>query len=654
MAAIADYRDFELAVSADGDKIFAQVNCPAGESDRIAIKLPFNPESTVLRIENAILRSVNRLRSAGRLESDLRKIGEGLFRSLLLDSNQIQRLYTSSRDALPEGARLRLKLRVDTDSLAALPWEYFYDNLVVRDYLGLHAQTSLVRYTGMQAPIRELAVEGPLRILGMVSNPKGGGDFDALDVTTERARIDKAIRSLHESGAIDFQWVFGESAADLSEALTLRGPWHAFHFIGHGGVDTESNEGFVVMADEYGEPHYIPGADLKRVLAIQPSLRLVVLNCCDSGRGPASVAKKLVTGGVPAVLAMQYPISDVAAIEMSSGFYTALAGGESVDGAVSSARIRMKLKSSTEWGIPILHMRSPDGKLFTRPGTRAAAQPEPAVPAIAAFAAVPAAAPVVPAAPPAAAGDGFDTLLDAADARDAEFATVLAGDESFAAWPLERLALLVEYGEREKTVTSDAKLRKRLAAAHFQMGALYRKENANKAFVALTTAIKLDPTEPNYPYTRANLFARGDQLDLAMADMDKALELAPGRAEYHWAKGLLCLLGARNGTNPERLKDAVTACDTAIRLQPGVGSYYSTRGAAQHKLGNLAEAMHDLDTALKLDQADAKSYYHRAQLKQQSGDLAGAETDLKAATRLGHPLASRELQKLEAQRETRH
>jgi tetratricopeptide (TPR) repeat protein len=654
VAAIADYRDFELAVSADGDKIFAQVNCPAGESDRIAIKLPFNPESTVLRIENAILRSVNRLRSAGRLESDLRKIGEGLFRSLLLDSNQIQRLYTSSRDALPEGARLRLKLRVDTDSLAALPWEYFYDNLVVRDYLGLHAQTSLVRYTGMQAPIRELAVEGPLRILGMVSNPKGGGDFDALDVTTERARIDKAIRSLHESGAIDFQWVFGESAADLSEALTLRGPWHAFHFIGHGGVDTESNEGFVVMADEYGEPHYIPGADLKRVLAIQPSLRLVVLNCCDSGRGPASVAKKLVTGGVPAVLAMQYPISDVAAIEMSSGFYTALAGGESVDGAVSSARIRMKLKSSTEWGIPILHMRSPDGKLFARPGTRAAAQPEPAAPAIAAFAAVPAAAPVAPVAPPAAAGDGFDTLLDAADARDAEFAAALAGDESFAAWPLERLVLLAEYGEREKTVTADVKLRKRLAAAHFQMGALYRKENANKAFVALTTAIKLDPAEPNYPYTRANLFARGDQLDLAMADMDKALELAPGRAEYHWAKGLLCLLGARNGANPERLKDAVTACDTAIKLQPGVGSYYSTRGAAQHKLGNLAEAMHDLDTALKLDQSDAKSYYHRAQLKQQSGDLAGAEADLQAATRLGHPLASRELQKLEAQRETRH
>lgn len=619
---MTDYQNFQLTISADGEQVFAQVACAAGETGRIPIKFPFNPETTILRLENAILRSVNKVRSANRLESDLRKIGEGLFRCLMADSDDIRGLYTSSRAALPENTRLRLKLRVDPQALTGLPWEYFYDNLVVRDYLGLHGQTSMVRYTGMMQPIRELAVDGPLRVLGMVCNPRSGGDFATLDVTTERARIDKAIRSLHESGAIDFQWVFGESAAELSEALMLRGPWHAFHFIGHGSMDPDSGEGFVVMADENGDPHFIPGSDLRRLLSIQPSLRLVVLNCCDSGRGPASVAQSLVNGGMPAVLAMQYPISDVAAIEMSSGFYTALAGGESVDGAVTSARIRMKLKSNTEWGIPILHMRSTDGRLFSKPGTRAAP------------------------APAARRAAGFDDLESAADERDAEMAAALGNDSDLESLPIERLAQLAELGERRrKALPADLPLRKRLAAIHFQLCANYRKENANKAFVSISAAIALDPIEPNYLYTRADLYARGDQFELAMADMAHALELAPNRADYHWAQGLLCLLGARTGMHPELLAAAVAAFDAAIRLQPTEGKYYSSRGAAKHRIGNLGEAMQDLDVAIKLDPRDAKSFYNRAQLHLQTGDTDKAQADLKAAARLGYALATRELQK---------
>ena len=657
MGTITEYRDFELAVSSDGSKTYAQVRCPAGESERVAFKLPFDPENMLLRIENAILRGGGRTRAAGdRLESDLRKIGEGLFRSLMPQSSQIQQLYSTSRAMIPQGERLRLKLRVDPALLAALPWEFFYDNLVVQDFLALHGQTSVVRYTPMAKPMPQLAVDGPLRILGMVSNPRGNSDlkFEELDVATERARIDKAIHSLHEKGAIDFQWVLGESASDLQDALALRGPWHAFHFIGHGGIDADSEEGFLVMAREDGEPDLIAGSYLRSVLSMHPSMRLVVLNCCDSGRGPTSVAKSLVID-IPAVVAMQYPISDVAAIEMSSGFYTALAGGESIDGAVSSARIRMRGKSNTEWGIPILHMRSPDGRLFER-GEKRVSVPTTtdtgtALPVLALPIAAPAAKPK-PLTPP---GGGLEELLAAAEERDLELAAELAGEDAVESWSPEKLVQIAEYGERERLASSkDDRLRKRLGAVHFLLCARYRNENANKAFVSISAAVNLDPGEANYLFTRADMFARSDQLDLALADITQALVLAPGRAEYHWVKGLVCLLFARTGARDELIDEAVKAFDTAIALDPKVAKYHSSRGAARVRLGKLPEAMQDLDSALSLDPSDANSLFNRAKLRLQAGDRLNAKKDLRAATRLGHTAASRELQKLGDDEETRH
>jgi WD40 repeat protein len=70
--------------------------------------------------------------------------------------------------------------------------------------------------------------------------------------------------------------------------------------------------------------------------------------------------------GIPAVLAMQYEITDRAAIEFARAFYEALADGLPVDAAVAEARIAVSLgvTNTVEWGTPVLYMRSPDGVLF--------------------------------------------------------------------------------------------------------------------------------------------------------------------------------------------------------------------------------------------------------------------------------------------------
>ena len=119
------------------------------------------------------------------------------------------------------------------------------------------------------------------------------------------------------------------------------------------------------------------------MLADHRSLRLVLLNACEGARGSerdifSSTASILVRRGLPAVLAMQYEITDQAAIEFARAFYEALADGLPVDAAVAEARkaVSLAVTNTVEWGTPVLYMRSPDGVIFDL--GKALARPTPA------------------------------------------------------------------------------------------------------------------------------------------------------------------------------------------------------------------------------------------------------------------------------------
>jgi hypothetical protein len=83
----------------------------------------------------------------------------------------------------------------------------------------------------------------------------------------------------------------------------------------------------------------------------------------------AGVASALVMAGVPAVIAMQFPISDAAAIEFAGTFYPRLVDGFPVEAAVAEGRkaLRTADTKSWEWATPVLFMRSKDGALFGIP-----------------------------------------------------------------------------------------------------------------------------------------------------------------------------------------------------------------------------------------------------------------------------------------------
>ena len=66
---------------------------------------------------------------------------------------------------------MRIKLRIESPELAALPWEYLYDGNR-GDYLTLSASTPVVRYIPLPQTMAPLQVQPPLRILAMVVSPR--------------------------------------------------------------------------------------------------------------------------------------------------------------------------------------------------------------------------------------------------------------------------------------------------------------------------------------------------------------------------------------------------------------------------------------------------------------------------------------------------
>ncbi|MEM7129747.1 MAG: pentapeptide repeat-containing protein [Chloroflexota bacterium] len=366
----SDYFDFDLEIKPSDNHQYpvSVLNSPAGEATHM-MNWPYTDEEldhALLEVEQTLLHFGGQRR--GRLsenEAAVQNLGANLFDALF--AGEIRNLYDVSRErALQNGRGLRIKLRVTDPCLASLPWEYLYDRRHDR-YLALSSRTPLVRYLESQLPPRPLITSVPLRILGMAPSPK---DTTPLHIRREKQRVQTALHDLIEDGRIELKWIEGGSWRDLQREL-LQGPWHVFHFIGHGFFHSTEDEGYVIFADEEGMSDALGATKLAHLLADHPALRLVLLNTCEGAKGGkndtlSSTASILIKHGVPSVLAMQYEISNAAAVECARSFYQAVAYGLPVDAAAAEARKGMAVhaRRSPEWGVPVLYMRSKNGRLF--------------------------------------------------------------------------------------------------------------------------------------------------------------------------------------------------------------------------------------------------------------------------------------------------
>jgi len=287
------------------------------------------------------------------------------------------------------GVKLRLRLRISPPELAALPWEFTYDD-GAHDFLALNPQTALVRYHSQPVAQNSVTSHAPVPILVLISNPPG---TFPLETGREVRNLIEALSRLLEDNRAQIDVLFAGPAAERDEIAALvdgqagarllpaaatidslrdalRQGYRIIHYIGHGVFD-ERRGGALLLADERGKAVQV-GAQVLAREARGSSVAVMVLNACLSATESAAqsfmgLAPNLIRVGVPAVVAMQYAIPDESAVHFSRTLYRALADGWPLDAAVTEGRKAISAHltpDDMDWGIPVLFMRSGDGVLW--------------------------------------------------------------------------------------------------------------------------------------------------------------------------------------------------------------------------------------------------------------------------------------------------
>ncbi|XKF83000.1 CHAT domain-containing protein [Humibacillus xanthopallidus] len=273
-------------------------------------------------------------------------------------------LRTSQYVAAKRQRGLRLRIRFsDATALANLPWELLYDP--ERHWYPCQlSRFPTIRFVDLPEPVQPLRVTGPLRMLVVISSPT---DLPPLEVEREWSLLQAELDPLVRSGRLELERLPLASLEDVRETLMTR-DFHIFHYIGHGGVDDDTGEGQLAFTGPDGRQRRVTGSQLGVMLSNAP-IRLAVLNSCEGGRVSdvdpyASTAIALVEQGIPAVVAMQFQITDAAATAFSRTLYDSVTAGRPVDLAVTLARQAVLAASEAEWATPVLYLRAVDGVLF--------------------------------------------------------------------------------------------------------------------------------------------------------------------------------------------------------------------------------------------------------------------------------------------------
>ncbi len=385
------FEDFALRIAARGaDGLTTEILRSPGGGGHAPLRLPaeLGDLSRVLRAAERMVRSRGpeardvhlgaEPARPGNPTLDPREMGGLLFDALL--TGRVRDSFRfglgSVRRQLDRGLRLRLVYDPsdpEVAAVAALPWELLFD-AEGAEFLSRNVLTPVVRCLDVTQPDALPRAGPPVGILVTGANPPAS---EPLDLAAEGARLRAALST--PDAEVE---VLADTRLEELRARLRDGSFQVLHFMGHGDFDEVTGEGCLLFSGPDGGRRPVSGRLLAETLRGIPSLRLVVLNACESARFPrragldpySGVAAALVAAGLPSVLAMQFPISDRAAIEFSSAFYSALAAGDQVDAAVAEGRLAIHRAEevSLEWATPVLFTRVVDAAILERPtGDRA-------------------------------------------------------------------------------------------------------------------------------------------------------------------------------------------------------------------------------------------------------------------------------------------
>lgn len=279
---------------------------------------------------------------------EIRLFGELLFQTLFDDALRHD-LFLRYERAIAEQTVLRVELDIDEQScpdLAALPWEFLRTEENAPHgaiWFATHPNLLLSRRRAIWRaanPIR-LKVREPLRVAVAVANPADLPKILYENVLTR-------LRQLAKTERIELlDPVIPATRRAIDDALE-RKP-HIFHFIGHARfLDDQRREiGQVALTKANGETEWVNAAEFGELFTRhQPGI--VLLQACETASLSAShpfigIASQVVQQNIPAVIAMQYEVSNLTAQQFDVEFYRRLADNQPVDRAIQEGRRRIAL-----------------------------------------------------------------------------------------------------------------------------------------------------------------------------------------------------------------------------------------------------------------------------------------------------------------------
>lgn len=543
--------------------------------------------------------------SVGETGWSLAEVGERLFEALF--QGEVLSLYERSLDLLggdPEaGLRIELSLDPREPDLAAfqeIPWELMRQP-GTPEALALSRRRPLVRSLAVPRPVYAPRQVSTLRILAVASSPSDGS-LAPLGLTRELQNLEKAVGSRLEIVRPE-----APTLAALREACFAK-ECQVLHFMGHGGLLPGSAEGVLYFETEEGGADPVSGVGLVNKVADFPTLRLVVLNACDSAAaadGPldplASVAGSLVLGGMPAVVAMQLPVSDEAAIAFSRAFYQRLAAGDPVEAAVAEGRqaIHSADPGGTEWATPVLFLRGRDVAMEGSARGRLARRIAAVVLGLALVAGMGLAGRAWWKARLVTEGAAFFEHGDWGDARE-RFQTALALDPGSA----EILSNLAATEERLGDV--------RAAEDHYREAVRQRPDSAEHLFNLGLFLNSRGRSDEAYPFLLQAIARDPERVDAYGELVHASLDLGM----------------------PERARVALAV---ALRLDPERPALHRLFGDLELQSGHPREAVAHLTEARRFPMEDrdkAQTAWLLAQARERLGDVASACREIREIRRI--------------------